>query len=152
METYKIYCDGACAGNGTENAIGSWAYVIINEQNQFISDTGREINTTNNCMELSAAVNSLHRFHRLRLKTDEYHLQVCTDSAYVYNCWKQKWYVEWEKKGWRNSQKKKVKNIELWKELLPYFADERIEFVKVKGHSGDYWNEFVDEMATANCQ
>lgn len=145
---YKIYCDGACKDNGSQNARGSWAYVILNEtEKKFIKDSGFEPNSTNQRMELTAALRALEKFHSLSLQADDYRLQVCTDSAYLFNCWHAKWYVDWQKNGWRNKQRKDVSNRDLWEQLVEYFDDERIEFVKVKGHSGDYWNEFVDKIA-----
>lgn len=145
---YKIYCDGSCKNNGAENAEGAWAYVILNETSKkFIRDSGFENGTTNQRMELLAAIRALDKFHTLTLTEDEYKLQVCTDSAYLFNCWNAKWYVDWQKHYWRNSSKKEVANRDLWEELVKYFEDEHIEFVKVKGHSGDSWNEFVDGIA-----
>lgn len=145
---YVIYCDGACKDNGTANARGSWAYVIINEsEKKFIKESGSEMNSTNQRMELTAALMALRKFHSLSLQANEYELQVCTDSAYLFNCWHAKWYKDWKNNHWRNKQKKEVSNRDLWEELVKYFDDERIEFVKVKGHSNVYWNEFVDRLA-----
>ena len=72
---------------------------------------------------------------------------VYTDSAYLHNCYQQKWYVNWQKNGWKNAKKQPVANQDLWKMLIPYFETFGIDFVKVKGHAGNQWNEYVDDLA-----
>ena len=70
-------------------------------------------------------------------------ITVYTDSAYLANCVKQKWYNKWLVNGWINSKKEPVANKNLWKSLIPFFEAENIEFVKVKGHAGNKYNEIV---------
>ena len=70
-----------------------------------------------------------------------------TDSAYLCNCYLNKWYSSWERNGWRNSKKEPVANKDLWEKLIPYFKNPQITISKVKGHSGNYYNELVDELA-----
>ena len=74
-------------------------------------------------------------------------VNIYSDSAYCINCYQQKWYKKWIQNGWVNSKKQSVKNRELWELLIPFFEDNRFNFIKVKGHVGDKYNEMVDEMA-----
>ena len=73
---------------------------------------------------------------------------IYTDSAYCYNCYKEKWYENWRLNNWITSSKTKVKNIDLWKQLVLFFEDVRFNLVKVKGHSGLDFNEMADRIAT----
>ena len=150
---YCIYTDGATSNNGYENAKGGWAAVLLKENNQSPSGfsssasdiaTGREMPTTNQRMELKAAIEGLKMLPDLSFG-DEVILR--TDSAYLYNCWKNKWYFSWENNNWRNSNKEPVANKDLWEELLPFFKNPKITLEKVKGHSNDYWNCFIDDLA-----
>lgn len=138
----KIYTDGACRANGTKNALGGWAYAIIYNDELRLEEWGNEKETTNNRMEMMAVVEALKNFTDL----DE-EIVICTDSAYIYNCIKQKWYVNWQKNGWVNAAREPVKNKDLWEQIIPYFSNPLISFEKIKGHHGDKWNEYVDRLA-----
>jgi ribonuclease HI len=72
-----------------------------------------------------------------------------SDSAYIVNCFHQKWYAKWEKNGWKTAGNKPVENKELWQELLRLVRTHEVEFVKVKGHSDVEWNNRCDELARA---
>lgn len=141
---FNIYTDGACKGNGQIHSRGGWGYVILNteDKNYFIENSGNEINTTNNRMEMIAVINALLNFSKKEEKINIY-----TDSAYIHNCIKQKWYYTWKNNGWINSKKEPVKNKDLWEQIIPYFDNDNITFIKVKGHNGDKWNEYVDKLA-----
>jgi ribonuclease HI len=143
---YKIYCDGAASNNGYENAIGGWAFVVLDEEENIVFE---EVDVfkgaTNNRMELYAAYAGIWLL--LDRKQDVEHIDVYTDSAYLHNCITQKWYENWMRNGWVNARKEPVANKHLWQHLIPYFTDERIDFHKVKGHNGDKWNEYVDNLA-----
>ena len=76
-------------------------------------------------------------------------VEVYSDSAYCINCYQQSWWKAWLHNNWVNSKKEPIKNKELWEKLILYFQDARFQFIKVKGHNGDYWNERVDELAVA---
>ena len=143
---YQLYTDGSCKGNGNGGSIGGYSFVVINENNEAEMKfaTGAIKNTTNNRMELSAIIDGLEYMNK---NHKDFHCEVFTDSAYIFNCYKQKWYVSWKKNGWKNSKKEPVKNRELWEKLIPYFEDKRFIFNKVKGHAGHKWNEQVDTMA-----
>lgn len=139
MKEVTIYTDGACSGNPGP---GGWGAVLI------YGDVTKEISggekvTTNNKMELTAPIEAL------KLLKEPCKVKLHSDSAYLINCFKEKWYVGWEKNGWVNSKKEPVANKELWQELLRLFRIHEVEWVKVKGHAGDFWNERCDELARA---
>lgn len=150
---YEIYCDGSTRGNGKESAVGAWAYLVHEGDNVIRTDKDAEANTTNQRMELTAAANALDwTMHEVVCPFD--HVIVYTDSAYLHNCYTQKWYKAWQVNGWKNSKKQPVANQDLWERLIPYFEQPEVEFVKVKGHAGrteqEKYNNIVDEMAQ-NC-
>jgi ribonuclease HI len=97
-------------------------------------------------MELTAAANALDwTINEAACPFDR--IVVYTDSAYLHNCYAQKWYRSWQMNGWKNSKKQPVANRDLWERLIPYFELPEVEFVKVKGHAGNKYNEIVDTMA-----
>ena len=149
---YQVYCDGSTRGNGKDNAVGAWAYVIVNGDSNTISagDVQAVAGTTNQRMELSAAIEGVTKALTFFEKGDV--INVYTDSAYLHNCYSQRWYENWQKNGWRNSKKELVANRDLWEMLIPYFDKLEVNFHKVKGHAGgrndhEKWNEYVDELA-----
>lgn len=139
-DVIKVYCDGACRGNGKENNIGAYGAVMLyKEHTREISKAFK--NTTNNKMELMGAIESL-----LTLKKHNIPVEVYCDSAYVINGINE-WIYGWIKKGWETSTKKPVENKELWQELYDLkskFSD--IKFIKVKGHSDNEFNNRADEL------
>lgn len=150
----KIYCDGATSNNGKINAVGGWAYVIIDEKDNIInSDFGKIESATNQQMELKAIIEGCkYALNNIELEETSFDADICkfevyTDSAYVHNCYKQGWYFNWERNGWKTAKKEPVKNKELWIELINYFEHPYFYFEKVKGHNGDKWNEFIDNLA-----
>ena len=132
----KIYTDGSCIGNP---GFGGWAAIILNGNKQDII-SGRKKNTTNNQMELMAAIKALVFFSKKQK------IRIYTDSNYVKEGITD-WIKIWEKNNWKTANKKKVKNIELWIKLntLSNFHD--IEWKWVKAHSGDPMNNMVDKLA-----
>ena len=132
----KIYTDGSCIGNPGP---GGWAAIILNGDNQDII-SGRKKNTTNNQMELMAAIKALVFFSKKQK------IRIYTDSNYVKEGITN-WIKIWEKNNWKTANKKKVKNVELWIKLntLSNFHD--IEWKWVKAHSGDPMNNMVDKLA-----
>jgi ribonuclease HI len=134
-----VYTDGACSGNPGP---GGWGAVLMfGEHLKEIS--GGEKVTTNQRMELMAVIEAL------KLLKYPCKVKVHSDSAYLINCFKSRWYVNWEKNGWVNSKKEPVANRDLWEELLRLYRMHQIEWVKVKGHAGVRWNERCDELARA---
>ncbi len=142
MESIIIYTDGACSGNQNQNNVGGWG-VYLEYKGNIKELCGGEVNTTNNRMEMMAVIEALKA-----LKRKDYPVELHTDSAYVSNCFKQKWYVNWRKNGWKNSKKQPVENKDLWIEMLElYESFDNIEIIKVKGHAGVELNERADALA-----
>ena len=145
---YAIYCDGSTKGNGTENSVGAWAYVMVNTEfnSMTIVDVQAVPNTTNQRMELCAAIEALTKVCSFATFPED-SVVVYTDSAYLHNCYQQKWYENWQRNGWRNSKKEPVANQDLWEMLIPYFEMFEVNFHKVKGHADNMWNNYVDDLA-----
>ncbi|MBD3354118.1 MAG: ribonuclease HI [Candidatus Lokiarchaeota archaeon] len=150
---YDVYTDGACEGNQYRNNKGGWAAIIFPKHKPELMQkiSGCKINTTNNRMELMACIQALEY---LSDKQNSKVIEIYTDSAYVSNCFKQGWYLNWENNGWRNSKNQPVKNADLWKILIKLYNTLNVKFIHVKGHSGNKYNEMVDSLAVAaidNC-
>jgi len=136
MTRVEIYTDGACKGNPGP---GGWGAVIRSgEHEKEIS--GGEAVTTNNRMELLAAIRALEALKRA-CQVDLY-----TDSSYVRDGIT-KWIFGWQKNGWRTAAKQPVKNAELWQELLQAAKPHRVDWHWVKGHAGHPENERADKLA-----
>lgn len=130
----KIYTDGACSGNPGP---GGWGVLIL-EGDSEVELFGGESETTNNRMEMMAAIEAL------RATTGPVHLY--TDSQYVKNGIKQ-WMHGWKRNGWKTASKKPVKNKDLWIELDQLASARSVEWHWVKGHSGHPENDRADELA-----
>lgn len=132
-----IYTDGACSGNP---GYGGWgAYLIYENNKKKIS--GSELNTTNNRMELRAAIEGLNALKR------PCKVMLYTDSVYLKDGIT-KWIINWERNNWKNANKKEVKNKDLWIKLLEAAKMHQIEWNWVKGHEGVEGNEIADKLAT----
>lgn len=140
-----IWCDGAASKNGQKGAIGGYGWVARNN-NKFYCSGGRSIGATNQQMELMAAIDALKWCDE---NSDDKYIVISTDSAYLYNCWAQGWWKNWECNGWINSTKKPVANKELWEQLIPYFKRAMVMFEKVKGHADNEGNQYADKLAVA---
>ncbi len=132
----KIYTDGSCFKNPGN---GGWAAIIFLNGKK-ISIKGNKKNTTNNQMELMAAIEALKK-----IPTGQ-KVQVYTDSKYV-KLGITEWIEKWSQNNWKTSSKQKVKNLELWTELNEISKKHKIEWFWVKGHAGDPINEEVDTLA-----
>lgn len=140
----KIYCDGSCRGNGYKNSTGGWAFAVISDDTNLIfSCSGAEENTTNNRMELTAFMRAAQYVKEHNLGPVTYYI----DSAYAVNAFNQNWIQTWIANGWINYNKDPVKNKDLWVKLLDALDEEFYQIIKVKGHQGDKWNEYVDTLA-----
>ena len=149
MNKLIIYTDGSCRGNGKTENCGGYAFVILNENEEVISKASKqELNTTNNRMEMKAVINGISEAINC-LNSNDFIIEVYTDSAYIHNCRTQRWYKSWKNNGWKNSKREPVKNKDLWEILSFFFEDKRFIFNKVKGHAGNKFNELVDAMAVA---
>lgn len=103
---------------------------------------GGERNTTNQRMELTACIRALEQ-----IKSGGYDIEIYTDSAYLANCMLQKWYLAWQRKGWKNSKNEPVENRDLWEQLITFLSLHKITFHKVAGHADDKLNRRADELA-----
>ncbi len=135
-ETVEIYTDGACSGNPGP---GGWgALLLYGEHEKEI--TGGEFETTNNRMELMAAIEALNLLKR------PCEVTLYTDSTYVKNGITE-WIDGWKAKGWKTAAKKPVKNADLWQALDAAAARHKIDWQWVKGHAGNPENERADALA-----
>lgn len=137
MEDVVIYTDGACSGNPGP---GGWGSILMYKDNKKEISGGKKY-TTNNVMELTAVIEAL-KLLKFKCKVSVY-----SDSAYVVNAFNQKWIYGWMKNGWKNASKEPVKNKELWQELYELTKVHDVNFIKVKGHSDNEYNNRCDEMA-----
>jgi ribonuclease HI len=146
---YEIYTDGATSGNGYEGAQGGWAWLILNESEDIIQKgKGHIDNATNNICELAAVIEACtYAWRNINPFDRNPTFIIYSDSAYIINCYKQRWYKKWQTNGWINSKKQPVANKDYWKLLIPYFEDSRFFFEKVEGHADNIYNNLVDEMA-----
>ena len=134
-----LYTDGACSGNPGP---GGWAWVDVD--GPFAS--GCENPSTNQRMEIYAVLDALRTY-------DSGPVVIVSDSTYVVNCFRDKWWDGWMKRDWRNAAKKPVANRDLWEPLITLYRarEQEITFRWVKGHSGDLMNDHVDQLAVAAC-
>tara|TARA_B110001452_G_C15065365_1_gene371841 strand:- start:45 stop:473 length:429 start_codon:yes stop_codon:yes gene_type:complete len=135
---YKIYTDGACSGNPGP---GGWGAVIFDEEKKQNNISGKAKETTNNRMELMGPIMALKK---IRFKSD---VTIFTDSTYVKNGITE-WIRKWENNGWKNSNKKPVKNKDLWMKLNELCQKNKVIWKWVKGHSNNKYNNLADELAT----
>ena len=132
MTDTVVYTDGACSGNPGP---GGWAWAV--PDGRYAS--GAEARTTNQRMELMAVLDAVRHLDGA--------IHVMSDSTYVVNCFRDRWWEGWIARDWKNSQKKPVANRDLWEPLVEIVRSRRITFQWVKGHSGDRWNDVVDRLA-----
>ena len=141
MNPTDVYTDGACKGNPGP---GGWGWVVPDgDPAGSVSGSGGAEQTTNQRMELEAVLRAVEALPGP--------LRIHSDSTYVVNCFNDRWYEGWLKRGWKNSQKKPVANKDLWEPLIEKYLErsDEIEFIWVKGHAGDPWNERADQLAVA---
>lgn len=136
MSEVTIWTDGACRGNPGP---GGWAAILIKGEHKR-ELTGAEPDTTNNRMELTAAIRALEALKR------SCKVRLYTDSEYLKRGITE-WLEDWKRRGWRTADKKPVKNLDLWQQIEALAAKHDIEWHWVKAHSGVPENERVDELA-----
>ena len=137
MEQITIYTDGACSGNPGP---GGWgAILLFKDMKKELS--GGKPNTTNNIMEMTAVIEALKALKK------PCNVNLYSDSAYVVNAFLQHWIDGWQRNNWKTSDKKDVKNKELWLELINLTKIHNITFHKVKGHADNELNNRCDELA-----
>ncbi len=132
----EIYTDGACSGNPGP---GGWGAVLLYREHKK-EIFGGEASTTNNRMEMKAVIEALKAVK----KSAQVVLYI--DSQYVKDGMT-KWIFSWKKNGWRNANRKTIKNMDLWQELDIEVSRHNIEWIWVKGHSGNHYNEIADQLA-----
>lgn len=142
MSTNKLYSDGACSGNPGPGGYG--AIFFFSSGGKIFFKKGFEL-TTNNRMELLGIIDPLENITE-HIK-DSLHITIFTDSQYIANSINKGWLKSWENNRWRGSNKKKVKNIDLWKRFISLSAKHEITVKWVKGHSSNIQNQRCDEMA-----
>ncbi len=136
--TYRVYTDGACQNNQRPGGQpGGWACVFVDGPQY----SGFALKTTNNRMELQAAIEALKRTPPGSKVT------LYSDSAYLVNAFRQNWFQGWERRQWRNAKGKPVENQDLWRELWNLAQDRDVKWMKVAGHAGDVYNERADRLA-----
>ena len=138
MKRVKIYTDGACSGNPGP---GGWG-ALLRYGNTEKTLSGGESETTNNRMEMLAAIKALEALRspcRVTLYTDSKYLLLGITE----------WMDNWKKNGWRTANRKAVKNIDFWQRLDELLVIHKVKFKWVKGHSGHDENELVDDLARA---
>lgn len=133
----KIYTDGACSPNPGK---GGWGCYIVHPDKTTIELNGGREDTTNNQMELTAAIRALEYFE------NKSKLEIITDSQYVRKGVTQ-WINMWSRNGWRTASKKPVKNADLWQELHHHSRRHTVKWTWVRGHNGNPGNEKADELA-----
>ena len=130
--------------------VWAWALAPSGER----TGSGGERNTTNQRMELTAAFEALKTNVPIA-EAEMKRLIIVSDSTYVVNCFKDRWWVKWKANGWRNAKKEPVANDDLWKPLIAFYESlptaQRPDFQWVKGHSGDPMNDLVDQIAVQAC-
>ena len=150
----KIYCDGATSANGMINARGGYGVVLVHNDEEHHVYGRVSGDVTNQICEIWAAIvginTALANFSK-ELREDR-RIEVYSDSAYVVNCINDQWYKKWQVNGWKNSQRQPVANQPLWEKLINLLPYADLTFIKVKGHTGNIYNEKADELARAGAQ
>jgi ribonuclease HI len=146
QKTIEIYCDGGVMPKGDK--IGAWAYLILDpnskEEKVLEEKSQGEIDTTNNKMELTAAIKALNRIKELENKYKFTHVKIYTDSQYL-QMGMMVWIKTWKKTKWKTKfRDKPVKNRELWEELDSFTSSWNIKYFWVKGHAYNDYNNRVD--------
>ena len=136
-DNITIYTDGGCRGNP---GIGAWGAILLSEKHNLRLEIGEsEEHTTNNKMEMQAAIKALERLKH------SHNIKLYSDSAYLVNGMNN-WIYSWQKNNWIKSDKKPVENKEYWLKLIDLSKKHSIEFIKVKGHSSNKENNRADEI------
>ena len=138
----KIYTDGACSGNPGKGGYGTILVAVDDKGVEHKKELTQGFKlTTNNRMELLAAIVGLEALKR------PCDVELTSDSKYLTDAFNQNWIAGWIKRGWRNSNKQAVKNVDLWERLLKAKEPHNVKFIWIKGHNGHEFNERCDRMA-----
>ena len=142
MKHVTIYSDGACSGNPGP---GGWGTILV-YQGREKELSGAEPQTTNNRMELLAAITGLEQLREPCVVT------LVSDSRYLCESISQGWVFAWEKNGWRKADKKPALNVDLWERMLAQPRRHQVTLQWIKGHNGHPYNERCDRLAVQACQ
>jgi len=137
MKKVTVYTDGACSLNPGP---GGWAAVLIYKGTEKRL-SGYEPETTNNRMELTAVIEAL------KALKEPCEVDLHTDSSYICDAFEKGWLSNWTRNGWKTASKKDVENRDLWELAVAYARGHRLNWKKVKGHSGDKYNSLCDSLA-----
>ena len=143
----NIHTDGSCLGNPGPGGFAA----IIEIPSTCLTVSGGDPQTTNNRMELMAVIEALRTVSAIP-DLDETPIRIHSDSKYVVNAFNENWISGWLMRGWQNSKKQPVANRDLWEQLLTLVNKRQIEYVWVKGHSGDPMNEACDRLAVEQAE
>ena len=138
MKHVDIYTDGACRGNPGK---GGWGAILVYSGKER-ELSGGEPSTTNNRMELTAAIEALSALK------ERCEVTLYSDSKYMIDAIEKKWVYSWREKGWKKADKSPALNPDLWEKLLALLEKHEVSFVWVKGHNGHKYNERCDALAT----
>jgi ribonuclease HI len=145
MKTIELYTDGS---SSTVYKTGGWAVFIV-DNNVENSISGNEEDTTNNAMELTAFLMAL-KYLIDNLVTNK-EVKIFVDSAYIINCFEQKWYEKWFENGWKGANKQPIKHQGLWQKIFESLdtvkKNNDVELIKVKAHEENYGNNYADRLA-----
>ena len=139
MKKVTIYTDGACSGNPGP---GGWGAVLMYLNNPPKEISGYSPETTNNQMELTVAIKALE------MLKEPCEVDLYSDSAYLVNAFLEGWLTKWQLNGFKTSNKKPVLNADLWQRILDLTIIHKVNFIKVKGHADNQFNNRCDELAT----
>ncbi len=139
MKKITIYTDGACRGNPGK---GGWGVVLMYNGN-LKELSGGASDTTNNKMELTAAIEGL------KALKEPCEVELYSDSKYLTDAVNKGWVYSWKNKGWKKSDGKSALNVDLWEQLLELMEIHKVSYIWVKGHNGTPYNERCDQLATA---
>lgn len=139
----EIYTDGSAMKNRS-----GWGFVVLVDGEKVYEKAGKEqVGDTNQLMELIAAMEACDWAMNSQYYAD-HDVTIYSDSAYLINCYKDKWYISWENNGWKNSKGETVANLLEWRYLVKIFKNPKFTFEKVKAHCGHLYNERADALAT----
>ena len=146
MRHLDFYTDGAFS---SKTQMGGWASICIEDDMVIDTKTGYEPYSTNNRMELMAFLSALENIDTIETLCTT--VSIYTDSAYISNWKKQKWYTRWLTNGWRTSDKQDVKNQDLWRRIVALYIKLKdkhsLKIIKVKSHNNNKWNDYSDLLA-----
>lgn len=146
MSKLKIYADGGCRGNQSDNNIGAYGFIILDENDNVMHKEAKAFkNTTNNKMELLGVIKAIEYINST-YNNSSFILEIYSDSSYVCDAFNKGWINGWIKNNWLTAKKQLVKNKDLWSQLLSCSKQHSLNFKWIKGHAGNDYNEMCDNL------